>query len=57
MSASDVYELETLKTLDGPIKHNDPFDRLLIAQSLANELSFITCDEKIKLYDLPNIRV
>jgi PIN domain nuclease of toxin-antitoxin system len=40
----------TLDTL--PIFHHDPFDRLLIAQAKAENLTFITSDEKIWKYDL-----
>lgn len=34
------------------LKHNDPFDRILISQAINNDLSIITCDEKIPLYDV-----
>lgn len=34
------------------IKHNEPFDRILISQAINNDLSIITCDEKIPLYDV-----
>jgi PIN domain nuclease of toxin-antitoxin system len=32
--------------------HNDPFDRLLIAQSLVENLPIITVDQKISLYNV-----
>lgn len=32
------------------IKHNDPFDRLLICQTVNNSLSIISCDEKFSFY-------
>ena len=32
--------------------HNDPFDRLLIAQSQIDRLPIITVDKKISLYDV-----
>jgi PIN domain nuclease of toxin-antitoxin system len=32
--------------------HNDPFDRLLIAQSQVERLPIITVDKKISLYDV-----
>ena len=35
------------------VKHNDPFDRMLISQAQSNGLTIITCDEKIPLYDVP----
>ena len=33
-----------------PRHHNDPFDRLLIAQALAEKLTLITADKKIQAY-------
>ena len=33
-----------------PKHHNDPFDRLLIAQCLAENLTFISADSQIKKY-------
>lgn len=35
-----------------PAIHNDPFDRLLIAQSIVEDLTFITADEIIPKYNL-----
>ena len=32
--------------------HNDPFDRMLIAQAKAENLNLITTDQKIKKYDI-----
>ncbi len=34
------------------VKHNDPFDRLLISQAIENNLVIITHDDKIPLYDV-----
>jgi PIN domain nuclease of toxin-antitoxin system len=36
-----------------PYYHNDPFDRILIAQTLVEKLTFITHDHKIKQYNIP----
>jgi PIN domain nuclease of toxin-antitoxin system len=33
-----------------PALHKDPFDRLLIAQSLAEDLPLLTCDEAVRRY-------
>lgn len=33
--------------------HGDPFDRLLIAQTLAEQLTLVTGDRKIHQYDVP----
>lgn len=38
-----------------PLYHNDPFDRLLIAQAMTENLCLITHDEKIWQY--PNIQI
>lgn len=34
------------------VKHNDPFDRILISQAIENDMTIITCDGKIPLYDV-----
>lgn len=36
-------------------KHNDPFDRILISQAINNDMTVITCDEKIPLYDVSTV--
>ena len=35
-----------------PPHHRDPFDRLLIAQALVEELVFVTSDRQLEAYDL-----
>ena len=45
--AVQVYEL--------PPHHNDPFDRLLIAQSRLESIPLLTKDEEIQRYDLETI--
>ena len=45
-----VKELETLFSHDQHQKHNDPFDRIMIAQAKAEGLMFVTHDSKIPLY-------
>ncbi|WP_294430573.1 type II toxin-antitoxin system VapC family toxin [uncultured Treponema sp.] len=35
-----------------PNIHNDPFDRMIIAQAQSENLTIITKDSKIKLYDV-----
>jgi PIN domain nuclease of toxin-antitoxin system len=42
----------TAKTAHLPHHHNDPFDRILIAQALVENLTLVTHDEKIKKYDV-----
>jgi PIN domain nuclease of toxin-antitoxin system len=33
-----------------PLRHRDPFDRLLIAQAVASQLALVTADEAIRSY-------
>jgi PIN domain nuclease of toxin-antitoxin system len=45
--ATRVYDL--------PSHHNDPFDRILIAQSLAESMPLISADVDIRKYDVETI--
>jgi PIN domain nuclease of toxin-antitoxin system len=45
-----TYQVETL-----PFHHNDPFDRLLIAQAMIENLVFLTCDGKVGPYGIPTL--
>lgn len=45
--------IETIKTL--PFIHNDPFDRLLIAQAQNENLTIITRDAIISRYDVKTV--
>ena len=36
-------------------KHNDPFDRILLAQAISESMILITHDSKFKAYSNPNI--
>lgn len=45
MEAKAVLKVEGL-----PLHHRDPFDRLLIAQALVDDLTIITRDEKFDVY-------
>jgi len=49
LSITGVHVLELEKL---PLLHNDPFDRMLIAQTKAEHFIFITVDAKIKRYDI-----
>ena len=48
-----AMHLECLKTL--PPIHRDPFDRLLICQATAEDMTLISADENISKYDVPVI--
>ena len=45
--------LTVLETL--PMIHRDPFDRLLIATALTEQMTLITDDENIQKYEVPQI--
>jgi PIN domain nuclease of toxin-antitoxin system len=45
IEAAHVLRLETL-----PLHHRDPFDRLLVAQSLEEHLPLLSCDELLAPY-------
>ena len=40
-----------------PSHHKDPFDRMLVAQSRAEDLTLVTADGVLECYDLRMIRV
>ncbi len=48
-----ISQLDILKSL--PFIHNDPFDRVLIAQALNKGLTIITKDENISNYDVSTL--
>lgn len=37
--------------------NNDPFDQILLSQSIANNMKFVTHDEKIKQFGVGNIEL
>jgi PIN domain nuclease of toxin-antitoxin system len=41
-----------LRVADLPLHHRDPFDRLLIAQALEDDLVLMTADDRIRAYDV-----
>jgi PIN domain nuclease of toxin-antitoxin system len=45
--------LRTLEQL--PFHHSDPFDRLLIAQSVAEDMPVVTADRLFALYDVKTV--
>lgn len=45
-----VFALETITRSEGAPAHHDPFDRMLIAQAKAENMSFITHDSSLPYY-------
>ncbi len=50
-----VSALETLKRHESAPRHNDPFDRIMVAQAKAENIMFLTHDSLIPYYDEPFI--
>ena len=50
LSDKHILGVRTLTRQEGTREHNDPFDRLLIAQAKVENLSFLTHDELIPGY-------
>ncbi len=50
-----VSALETLKRPENVPRHNDPFDRIMVAQAKAENLMFLTHDSLISYYNEPFI--
>lgn len=48
-------EFDAEKTKELPDIHKDPFDRLLIAQAVQNDLTIVTTDLKIPLYNVKTV--
>ena len=51
MREKHVFALETITRQDGAPPHHDPFDRMLIAQAKAENMSFITHDSLLPYYE------
>lgn len=49
----DITTRHALKVIDLPRHHRDPFDRLLIAQTMIEELTLVTRDATLPLYGVP----
>ena len=47
----DFKAKDALLLKEMPFYHKDPFDRMLIAQSIANKYRIMSDDSKFKLYD------
>ena len=48
---SHVASLETLKRPQNAPRHNDPFDRIMVAQAKSENLMFLTHDSLIPYYN------
>lgn len=55
IEVSPVEEIYILQIQDLPLHHRDPFDRMLIAQSLSENIPIISIDELFDLYSITRI--
>jgi PIN domain nuclease of toxin-antitoxin system len=51
-----IEPAHALRTSELPDRHNDPFDRLLIAQAQLLSIPIMTVDRQIQAYDVEVIR-
>jgi PIN domain nuclease of toxin-antitoxin system len=52
-----VTGAHAVRVLDLPLIHRDPFDRLLVAQALCEDLVLMTADRAIADYPVKHLRV
>ena len=57
INVSHLMNLRNLKLKNDIINHNDPFDRLLLSQSVCENLTFCTTDTMLLNYDVGNIKI
>lgn len=50
-----ALELVNLKRRENTPPHNDPFDKMMLCQVIAENMLFMTHDNRIAEYDTPNI--
>jgi PIN domain nuclease of toxin-antitoxin system len=43
---------DTVRVMNLPLHHRDPFDRILIAQSINNSLTLVSCDAAFTVYPI-----
>lgn len=51
-----LYENAVKELTRLPALHRDPFDRILICQALANDLTIVTVDPQIQNYNIPHLK-
>ena len=56
VKTNHVVELKNILPIQD-IKHNDPFDKMLLAQAITENMIFVTHDKKFEYYDNKNILI
>jgi len=57
ISLEAILEYEKIDCSDAEAVHRDPFDRMLIAQARAANMSLVTHDQKLALYHEPHVAI
>ena len=57
IKVSHLMNLRNLILKDDNVIHNDPFDRLLLSQSVCENFTFYTTDTMLLNYDIENIKI
>lgn len=52
ISPKHIFEIRNLKTIDNNIIHKDPFDNIIVAQSIYEDLTLYTSDNMLKNYNV-----
>lgn len=55
ISEKHIAELEKIKKIDDNVIHNDPFDKMLLAQAKAEDMLLITHDKKMLYYNFDDV--
>ena len=55
LKVEHIFELKNLTRSENFPPHKDPFDKLMLAQSVIEGMIFITHDKRIAEYDTENI--
>jgi PIN domain nuclease of toxin-antitoxin system len=50
LRALPVTQLHAIKVYDLPLHHQDPFDRIIIAQAIAEDMTILTADRIFEKY-------
>ena len=52
----DITDRHGIAAARLPLHHRDPFDRILVAQTITEDLTLVTRDRQVQQYDLPILR-
>lgn len=55
LNLRSIYKLQDLKRSDFAPRHKNPFDKILICQSIIGDMVFLTHDHLIVDYNIPNV--